>query len=330
MNLRHIKAFIAVYEEGSFSKAAIREHATQSGVSMVVRQLEDQLGVRLFDRAKWGVRPTAPGKRYYTLCKPLVRSLELANLEMRQLAGEPTGRVTVGIMPAHGRSLLPAVIARIGNDHPDLDLHVVEGFSGWLAERVALGDLDFAVVPTAQERDGISPCWVRNDFEVLVSGPSLRLQHMKPMRLSEFPPLNLIMPEPLNARRRVLDGFLQQYEVTLVRVMSMDAMHTALSLIPQSDWCAILPATMMSRELRDGSLTLNPIVGPAIVTSFALVEPTYKPMGPAARLLSDQLHEEFGRALCEWDAAIEAQGASLDEGTVLPLAQKGSMPASRS
>lgn len=319
MNIRQIRAFIAVFEEGSFSKAAVREHATQSGISMLVRHLEDQLGLRLFDRAKWGVRPTEPGKRYYKLCNPIVRSLELANLEMRQLAGKPSGRVTVGIMPAHGRCVLPTVLHRFSADHPEVDLHVIEGFSSWLTERVALGDLDFAIVPSTQERDGVSTCWVRTDFEVLVSGPALGLEHMAPVRLANLPPLKLIMPEPQNARRRVLDGYLQQYEVPLSRTMSMDAMHSTLSLIRRSDWSAILPATMITQELRDGGLTINPVVEPAIITSCALIEPAYKPMGPAARLLADELYDEFGRLTDECREAVEARGVHLEGAKVLSM-----------
>ena len=72
-----------MFGQGSFpfflSKATIREHATQSGVGMHVRHLEDHLDLRLFDRAKWGVRPTAPGKRYYKWCNPIISSLELVN-----------------------------------------------------------------------------------------------------------------------------------------------------------------------------------------------------------------------------------------------------------
>ncbi len=78
----------------SFSKAAVREHATQSGVSMLVRHLEDHLGLRLFVRAKWGVRPTAPGKRYYKLCNPIISSLELANRIEQNLAFLLTGPAT--------------------------------------------------------------------------------------------------------------------------------------------------------------------------------------------------------------------------------------------
>lgn len=96
--MRQIRASIAVFGQGSFpfflSKATIREHATQSGVGMHVRHLEDHLDLRLFDRAKWGVRPTAPGKRYYRWCNPIISSLELVNRIEQNLAFLLTGPAT--------------------------------------------------------------------------------------------------------------------------------------------------------------------------------------------------------------------------------------------
>ncbi|MBA2965006.1 MULTISPECIES: LysR family transcriptional regulator [Ramlibacter] len=66
-SLREIRLFVAVCEEQSFTAAAVREHATQSGVSQHIKNLEDRLGVRLLDRQE-GVRPTPAGTAYYLRC----------------------------------------------------------------------------------------------------------------------------------------------------------------------------------------------------------------------------------------------------------------------
>ena len=68
VTVRQIRAVVAVCEEGSFTRAAQRENATQSGISQHVAALERALGVRLFERSNAGVRPTPAGMRYYRRC----------------------------------------------------------------------------------------------------------------------------------------------------------------------------------------------------------------------------------------------------------------------
>ena len=84
--LRQVRAVIAVCEEGSFTRAAARENATQSGISQHVAAVERALGVRLFERSARGVRPTAAGLRYYKSCVEAVGRLENANEEARGIA----------------------------------------------------------------------------------------------------------------------------------------------------------------------------------------------------------------------------------------------------
>ena len=91
--LRQIRAVIAVCEEGSFTRAAQRENATQSGISQHVAAVERALKVKLFERATGGVTPTPAGLRYYKRCVEAVGALEHAAEEARSMAGEVTGDV---------------------------------------------------------------------------------------------------------------------------------------------------------------------------------------------------------------------------------------------
>ena len=91
--LRQIRAVIAVCEEGSFTRAAQRENATQSGISQHVAAVERTLKVKLFERTTGGVTPTPAGLRYYKRCVEAVGTLEHAAEEARSLAGEVTGEL---------------------------------------------------------------------------------------------------------------------------------------------------------------------------------------------------------------------------------------------
>ena len=134
--LRQVRAVIAVCEEGSFTRAADRENATQSGISQHVAAVERALGVRLFERSTGSVKPTPAGLRYYKRCVEAVGTLEYAAEEARSLSGQVTGELRIGLMPTFTRAVLAPTLDHFVSRHPDVRLHIVEGYSGWLTDMV--------------------------------------------------------------------------------------------------------------------------------------------------------------------------------------------------
>ena len=112
VSLRQIRAMVAVCEEGSFTRAAERENATQSGISQHIAALERTLGVRLFDRSNAGVRATPAGMRYYRRCIEALGTLKTGTEEMRALSERVTGTLRVGLMPTFTRAIVRPPDAR--------------------------------------------------------------------------------------------------------------------------------------------------------------------------------------------------------------------------
>ena len=101
-----MRTFVAVYQERSFTSAAKRLNATQSGLSMQVKELEDSLGIELFNRTSAGVNPTAAGEHFYRRSIDILRDLSNTEEEMRGMGEQLSGRVVVGLMPTFSRSVL--------------------------------------------------------------------------------------------------------------------------------------------------------------------------------------------------------------------------------
>ncbi|MGC1696956.1 MAG: LysR family transcriptional regulator, partial [Pseudolabrys sp.] len=153
--LRQVRAVIAVCEEGSFTRAAERENATQSGISQHVAAIERKLGVKLFERSAGRVTPTPAGMRYYKSCVQAVGALENAAEEARALSGQVTGELRIGLMPTFTRAVLAPVLDDFVPRCPEVRLHIVEGYSGLLTEMVLHEELDFAVVPAFEGTIGL-------------------------------------------------------------------------------------------------------------------------------------------------------------------------------
>ncbi|HZD90862.1 MAG TPA: LysR family transcriptional regulator [Pseudolabrys sp.] len=309
--LRQIRAVIAVCEEGSFTKAATRENATQSGISQHVAAAERTLGVQLFERTAAGVKPTPAGLRYYKSCVEAVGALENAAEQARSLAGQVTGDLRIGLMPTFTRAVLAPVLDDFVPRHPDVRLHIVEGYSGLLTEMVLNDELDFAVVPAFEGTIGLRSRLLVRDREMLISGPRRGLTPLSPIRLSDCRPLKLVIPGPDNIRRRNLETYFQSHGVEVQAMLEMDAMIATLEFVARSDWATILPSVISVNDIGRGELIVNPIVEPELHAEFVVIQPTRRTLSTQARLFLERFEREVAHIHDVWNDAIAGTAALM-------------------
>jgi LysR family transcriptional regulator, nitrogen assimilation regulatory protein len=295
ITLRQIRAVIAVCEEGSFTRAAGREAATQSGISQHIAALERTLGVKLFERSNAGVRPTPAGMRYYRRCIDAVGTLKAGAEEMRALATRVTGNLRIGLMPTFTRAALAPTLKRFVQDFPDVTIKIVEGYSNVLTDRVLAEDLDFAVVPTFEGRVGLRSRLLARDREMLISGPARGLTPMQPVRLRDIVPLKMVAPGPPNIRRRNLDTYFQTNGVPVEELIEMDAMIGTLEFVAATDWVTVLPSVICFNDIERGELVVNPIDDPPLYAEFVVIEPARHTLSVQAQLFLERLEAEVKR-----------------------------------
>jgi LysR family transcriptional regulator, nitrogen assimilation regulatory protein len=302
--LRQIRAVIAVCEEGSFTRAAQRENATQSGISQHVAAVERTLKVKLFERTSGGVTPTPAGMRYYKRCVEAVGTLEHAAEEARSLAGQVSGELRIGLMPTFTRAVLAPVLEDFVPRCPEVRLHIVEGYSGLLTEMVLHDLLDFAVVPAFEGTIGLKSRMLVRDREMLISGPRAGFTALAPVRLSQCRPLKIVVPGPDNIRRRNLETYFQAHGVEIAAMLEMDAMIATLEFVARSDWVTILPSVISVNDIGRGELIVNPISDPELHAEFVVVQPTRRTLSTPARLFLQRFEAEVAHIHKVWDEAI--------------------------
>ena len=308
--LRQVRAIIAACEEGSFTRAAARENATQSGISQHVATIERTLGVKLFERSARGIVPTPAGLRYYKSCVEAVGRLESANEEARSLAGLVTGDLRIGLMPTFTRAVLGPTLQSFVPRHPEVRLHVVEGYSGLLTGMVLADELDFAVVPAFEGRTGLKSRLLMRDQEMLLSGRQLGLTPLAPVRLADCGPLKIVVPGPQNVRRRNLETYFQTHGVEIAAMLEMDAMIGTLEFVARSDWVTVLPSVISVNDIGKGSLVVNPIVKPALRADFVVIQPARRTLSVPARLFLERFEAEVVNIHAIWDRALAAPKAA--------------------
>lgn len=309
LNIRQLMAFVAVYEEGSFSKAAKRTNATQSGLSMQNQHLEEQIGLQLFDRSPRGVTPTVAGRRVYELAVTMLRNLDQASAEIKALASGVTGEIRVGLMPTFTRGVLAPALASFIGDFPNVKVSVIEAYSAVLTDGVAAGSLDFAIVPRAPQRDGIRTKWLGTDRELLVTRTGGSLPHLHPVRLADLPALKLVLPATGNTRRNSFDNYAELHGLKITALLDMDAMIATLEFVANSDFVTVLPETICFNDLDGKTRALHPIVGPELSVDYAIIEPAKSTLPRAATIFLERIEQHYQGLKKVW-AEIHAKAAT--------------------
>jgi LysR family transcriptional regulator, nitrogen assimilation regulatory protein len=303
-SLRHLRSFVAVCEEGSFTRAAQRENATQSGISQHIAALEAELGTPLFDRQPGGALPTPAGEIYLRHATRALAALDSGRAEVLGLKGALAGPVRAGLMPSFTRAALAPVLQRFGLNHPNVRPEIIEGYSGALTDLVRMGGLDFALVPAGGAMTGLRQTPLARDREMLVCRPGrialphgAPLPHGTPVRLAALGPLRVALPGRANARRPRLEAYFAAQNVPLAEVLEIDSMLGTLELVAQSDWVAILPGVICAGDADGRARHVHPLTDPGLSADFVTVEPARGALSPAAAAFLAEMRAEILRLI---------------------------------
>ena len=292
-SLRQLNSLIAVYEEGSFTAASERENATQSGISQHISAIEKELGINLFTRNSNGVIPTTICHGFYKKSVEAIRTLKTAEQEAMNAGKGLSGKVNAGLMPTFTRAALAPVLKSISTTHPNIEISIVESYSGSLTDMVKAGELDFALVPVMTGTQGIKYSNLVRDREVLVSSPSFGNNQGEEISLKNLAPLKIVLPSKANIRRIKLEDYFTAHSIEIANIMEMDSMIGTLELVGSTDWVTILPYLICVPDTHSNLRHINPICEPNIYSDFVIIEPIGRSLTPQATFFLKLLKEEI-------------------------------------
>lgn len=148
MELRHLRYFVAIAEEQSFTRAAERLWVAQPGLSTQIRRLESELGVRLFERHTRGVSLTQAGELFLERARVALAAADAASATGRDLQAGMVGSIRLGLANEAHWGLTSEVLRRFSRDRSEVELTVVEAHGGTLWRDLRDGRLDALVAPT--------------------------------------------------------------------------------------------------------------------------------------------------------------------------------------
>ena len=146
MEVHQLRYFCAVAETGNFTRAAEREQVAQPSLSQQIMKLEEELGVRLFDRLGRAVRLTDVGQVFLKRARAVLNELRSAKEEVAERQSSVAGPLQVGVIPTIAPYFLPARLAQFSRKYPEANITVVEDVTVRLMDRLRAGLIDVAVI----------------------------------------------------------------------------------------------------------------------------------------------------------------------------------------
>lgn len=247
MDTNSIKAFIAVAETMSVTKASKKLFLTQPAVSRRISQLEEELGVRLFDRANKKMFLTGAGKRLLPRCKRIMADIDLAALETSNLGNRVMGHLTVGM--SHHVSLYraPENLKRYQDLYPDVELDLNFLRSEEAIDLVSRGKLELAMVTlppkTIPNLDFIA-VW-RDELYIAIPNTE-EYRHASLEDLSKKP---VILPHTNSTTRKNIDNVFKAHNLSFAHVIETSNFEVISKMIETGLGWSVLPAHMMNDEI---------------------------------------------------------------------------------
>ncbi|MCZ8532378.1 LysR family transcriptional regulator [Psychrobacillus psychrodurans] len=155
MELRQLRYFIEVAEREHISEAAIHLHVAQSAVSRQIANLEDELGVQLFERIGRNVKLTPIGKIFLEHSVSAIKAIDFAKKQIDEYLDPEKGTIKIGFPTSLAGHLLPTVISAFKREHPNVAFHLRQGSYNYLIEAVKTREINLAFLGPLPPKDSI-------------------------------------------------------------------------------------------------------------------------------------------------------------------------------
>ncbi|MFS8084719.1 MAG: LysR family transcriptional regulator [Acidobacteriota bacterium] len=255
MDIRQIKAFVAIAETGTFTAGAVRVHVTQAAISMQIRQLETETGAQLFVRAPRRVILTEAGEKLLERAYVILREHDAALEELAALTGAHRGRLRIGSASAMvSADPLPQVLRELRKVHPGVETSVASGTSESLVAQVLAGELDAAFVSLPVEARGVQTELLSEDSLVAIASTRHKLAKQKVVSAYALAGEKLILGERGGNTRRLIDQFFAHAGVSLKVVMELSRLAAIKRMVEEEMGVGIVPLKSVREEVEKGTL----------------------------------------------------------------------------
>lgn len=290
MDLRQIKYFVEVEEQGSLTAAADKLNIAQPSLSRQIRMLEFELGLPLFIRNGRGVVPTEAGKILAERGREILRQVHLLRDALAQTRKGTAGHVAIGIPSSLISILGVALVTGFRKKLPEVSISISDALSITMQDWISGGRLDIGLIYKPTTSIGISTIPILEEELLLFSHVS-RKGPATDIALRNIADIPLILPRHPHEIRVLVDSRMDAIGVKPRIVLEVDSIPAILHFLNSGDQCSILPRYAVSVYGRLSDYVARRIVDPPLYSKLVLATSSKKPAGPvqdlALKLIAD-------------------------------------------
>jgi DNA-binding transcriptional LysR family regulator len=255
MEIRQLKAFLAIAEAKTFTAGARRVNVTQAAISMQIRQLEDEVGLPLFTRTPRRVILTEAGEHLLERARKILREHDAAVAEIAELAGAEHGRLRIGSASAMFATMqLPRILQNLKERFPNAEITVSSGTSQILVDKILHGEIDIAFISLPVDNSHIMTELLFSDEIVAIAHPAHPLADQKFISAAALAGEPLILGEKGGNTRRLIDDFFSAANVQPNVVMELSRQEAINQMVENDMGIGIAGAKTVAKEIKDKKL----------------------------------------------------------------------------
>jgi DNA-binding transcriptional LysR family regulator len=294
LKTRQLLLVVALAEEGNIHRASQVLSMTQPAASKLLKDLEDVLGVQLFERLPRGMRPTWYGETMIRHARAALNSLNQANDELQAAKNGQFGQVNLGAITAPGVVLLPPAIAAIKEAHPNLRITIQIESSNVLLEQLYRGTLDVMIGRLSEEHDTDDLRYetIADEPVCAVARTGHPLFAQDQLKLTDLLEFCWIVPPVGSVMRHKFDLMFQELDLQQIsNRLETSSLLFLTKMMQDSDMVSIMASDVARYYAEHGLLRILPVVLPCEMEPFGFITRRDKPLSPAAQVLLTALKD---------------------------------------
>jgi DNA-binding transcriptional LysR family regulator len=285
-----LKAFCLVVEMRSFSRAAEEKFMTQSAMSHLIRNLEDELGVTLLHRHSKTVTPTPAGRRFYVYAREILKLYERMENDVYSLVHKMKGPLHLGASPTAATYLLPQVFYAFFKQYPEIHVQLSVSNTERIIHDLENGRIAAGIVEGTVKNETVFMQEIAQDEIVIIASEDNPLTMKKHLTIQDLWSQPFIMPELGSGTRESIDDFLRSAgrdPTDMKIVMTLGSPELIVHMVQTGMGVSFVSKWSVFKAIKDGSVKLLAIEGKKLKRKFYLISVQEEPSTLAARTFSE-------------------------------------------
>lgn len=257
MEVHQLRYFIAVAEEGSFSRAAERVRVAQPSLSQQIQKLEAEAGQPLFDRLARGATLTEAGQELLPFARRILHDLTEAKRCLGASGKEPAGEVKIGIIPTIAPFIAQALLARCAEEFPALTIRIFEDVTDNLVRAVEGGEIDLAVMSTCRPMGGVSVRCVSSEPLLAAVAKNHPLARKKMITRGDLRSATVLVLHESHCLSHQIRRYCSESKITVEDDLSLMQLPTLFAFVAGRRGVSLVPQ-LARKQARDAGCVLVP------------------------------------------------------------------------